>query len=84
MALSIKNPEADRLARELAKTTGESLTEAVVRALRERLRRERGRLRAPRLRDELRAIRERCSKLPVLDPRSADEVLGYDDSGLPR
>jgi antitoxin VapB len=84
MALSIKNPEADRLARELAKTTGETLTEAVVRALRERLRRERGRLRAPRLKDEMRAIRARCSKLPVLDPRTPDEILGYDDSGLPR
>jgi len=84
MALSIKNPEADRLARELAKTTGETLTEAIVRALRERLRRERGRMRAPRLKEELHAIRERCSKLPILDSRSPDEILGYDDAGLPR
>ncbi len=38
MALSIKDPEADRLARELAEATGESLTEVVVKALRERLR----------------------------------------------
>ncbi|MCB9530155.1 MAG: type II toxin-antitoxin system VapB family antitoxin, partial [Myxococcales bacterium] len=37
MALSIKNDEADRLARELAALTGESLTEAVVVSLRERL-----------------------------------------------
>jgi antitoxin VapB len=33
---------------------------------------------------ELRAIRERCAGHPVLDPRSADEILGYDEQGLPR
>ena len=84
MALSIKHPEADRLARELAARTGESLTDAVINALRERLRREQGRVRAPRLRDEIRAIRERCRSLPVLDPRQADEILGYDGHGVPR
>jgi antitoxin VapB len=84
MALSIKHPEADRLARELATTTGESLTDAIINALRERLRRERGRTRGPRLRDELRAIRRRCAALPVLDRRPADEILGYDDHGVPR
>jgi len=83
MALSIKHPEADRLARELAATTGESLTEAVVQALRERLARERGRRRALPLRDELRAIRQRCAKLPVVDTRSPEEILGYDDTGVP-
>lgn len=83
MALSIKNPEADRLARELAQRTGESLTDAVLNSLRERLRRESGRVRAPSLRDEIRAIRERCSRLPVLDPRSSEEILGYGDDGLP-
>lgn len=51
MALSIKDPEADRLARELARRTGESLTEAVVRSLRERLDRQRGRPRRPGLAD---------------------------------
>lgn len=84
MALSIKHPEADRLARELAATTGESLTEAVLASLRERLARQKGRLRTPRLRDELRAIRKRCAALPVLDERSADEILGYDQHGIPR
>ncbi|HYX25009.1 MAG TPA: type II toxin-antitoxin system VapB family antitoxin, partial [Thermoanaerobaculia bacterium] len=51
MALSIQNPEAEQLARELADRTGESLTEAVVNSLRERLQRERKRARSPRLRD---------------------------------
>jgi antitoxin VapB len=84
MALSIKHPEADRLARELARKTGESLTDAVINALRERLRREQGRTRGPRLRDEIRAIRQRCAALPVLDDRDADTILGYDEHGVPR
>jgi len=75
MALSIKHPEADRLARELAARTGESLTEAVLNALRERLTREQGRVKTPRLRDELRAIRKRCATLPVLDDRSPELSL---------
>jgi antitoxin VapB len=83
MALSIKHDEADRLARELAAATGETLTDAVLNALRERLRRERGRVRGPRLRDTIDAIRRRCAALPVLDPRSPDEILGYDGDGVP-
>jgi antitoxin VapB len=83
MALSIKHPEADRLARELARQTGESLTEAVIKALRERLMREAGRVRAVPLSEELRRIGERCAALPVLDTRPPDEILGYDDQGLP-
>jgi antitoxin VapB len=84
MALSIKHPDADRLARELAAKTGETLTEAIITALRERLRREQGRRRGPRLRDEIQAIRQRCAALPLKDLRSPDEVLGYDNQGFPR
>ena len=84
MALSIKHPEADRLARELAATTGESLTDAIINALKERLRRERGRVKGRRLREELQAIRRRCARLPVQDPRGADEIIGYDQRGVPR
>jgi antitoxin VapB len=84
MALSIKHPEADRLARELARRTGESLTDAVVTALRERLRREEGRVRSRDLQKELEAIAQRCSRLPVLDRRTAEEILGYDRNGVPR
>jgi len=82
MALSIKKEEADRLARQLAKATGESLTDAVVIALQERLERARRRPAtgiAPRLRRLVGEVRE----LPVLDPRAADEILGYGDHGLP-
>jgi len=84
MALSIKHPEADRLARALAQQTGESLTDAIINALRERLRRERGKTRGPRLRDEIQAIRQRCAAMQVKDHRSADVMLGYDSKGAPR
>jgi antitoxin VapB len=85
MALSIKHPDADRLARELAKSTGEGITEAVINALRERLARQKKRRRhAPALSDELRTIGERVAALPLLDRRSAEEILDYDDRGLPR
>lgn len=83
MALSIKSDEADRLARELAATTGESLTDAVTEALRERLERERAR-RAVDLRRQLRRLTDDVRRLPLLDDRDADAILGYDDRGLPR
>ena len=84
MALSVKDPEADRLAREVVARTGETLTTAVIVALRERLARLRGRSRRRRLRDELREIAQRCAQLPTLDDRSVEEILGYDERGLPR
>jgi antitoxin VapB len=84
MALSVKDPEADRLAREVASRTGETLTQAIVVALRERLARLRGRPRRRPLRDELREIGRRCAELPTLDERSEDAILGYDERGLPR
>ena len=84
MALSIKHPEADRLAREVAEKTGETLTGAIISALKEKLARETGRARKPRLSDELAAIRRRCARLPVLDARTPDEILGYGQNGLPR
>ncbi|MPZ65841.1 MAG: antitoxin [Pseudonocardiaceae bacterium] len=82
MALSIKSDEADRLARELATETGESLTEAVVVALQERLAREHDR-RTPRMGERLRKLQADVAKLPVQDRRSPDEILRYDGVGLP-
>ena len=84
MALSLKDPEVDRLAREVAARTGETLTAAVAVALRERLARLKGRRRRRPLREELRDIARRCAALPTLDDRSADEIVGYDERGLPR
>jgi antitoxin VapB len=82
MALSIKDPEADRLAREVAKATGETLTAAIVQSLRERLARVRRR-KGRRLSQEILKIGRRCAELPVQDNRPDDEIIGYDDRGLP-
>lgn len=84
MALNIRNQEAERLAEELARTTGETKTDAVIRALRDRLARLRAERTHRRLADELDQIALRCAKLRVRDKRSADEILGYDKHGLPR
>jgi antitoxin VapB len=84
MVLHIRDPEADRLARELAARTGQSITRVVVDALRDRLKREQGRTTFPRLRDEIMAISRRTAALPRRTGRTADEILGYDERGLPR
>ena len=83
MALSIKNDEADRLARELAELTGESLTQAIVLSLRERLERKRAARDNRPLAERLMEIGRHYSSLPVLDGRTPEEILGYDESGLP-
>lgn len=82
MALSIKTDEADRLARELAAETHESLTEAVTNALRERLERVRAEHQADLVYRLERLVVE-YDALPVRDRRTADEIIGYDDDGLP-
>jgi antitoxin VapB len=85
MALSIRDPETDRLARELAALTGESMTEAIRTALAERLARTRSAREdaVRRLIADVQAIQERVARLPVRDDRSEDEILGYDADGLP-
>lgn len=84
MALSIKDPEVERLARALARQTGESITTATRRALEERLRRVGGAARKASLLEDLAASRRRWRALPVLDGRSSEDILGYDENGLPR
>ena len=84
MALSIKHPEAERLARALARRTGKTITQTVISALRERLKWEEGRGTVPRLKDQLLETGRRCAALPDLDRRSPEEILGYDEAGLPR
>ncbi len=84
MALSIKDPETERLARTLAERTGESITVATRRALEERLRRVGSAARKAALLEDLAASRRRWSALPILDARAADDIIGYDGNGLPR
>jgi antitoxin VapB len=83
MPFSIKDPEADRLVRELAGRTGETLTQAIVVAARERLARIE-RARRPSLAAEIGRIAKRCASRPLRDERLPDEILGYDEAGLPR
>lgn len=84
MALNIRNTEAEKLAEALAKLTGETKTEAVTQALRDRLARLRRERSQRRLVDELDEIALHCARLPVRDSRTPDEILGYDEHGLPR
>jgi antitoxin VapB len=81
MGISIKNDRAEKLARQVSAETGESLTEAIIHSLEERLERLKGRRSAPDLAETLMAISRRSSALPDLDTRSAEEILGYDEKG---
>jgi antitoxin VapB len=84
MAVNIRHREVEELARTLARLTGETKTEAVRRALRDRLTRLRRERSRRRLADELDTIATECAALPVRDGRPADEILGYDERGVPR
>ena len=81
--LNIKNPEARKLALELSRITGESVTDAVIASLRERLDRERKAKSREGLAARLMEIGRHAASLPVLDPRDPDEIL-YDELGLPK
>ncbi len=83
MAISIKNDQTELLARKLAELTGETLTEAVRAALAERYERLRRARSGRSLADELNVIALRCAKRPVMSPLSAEEILGYDELGVP-
>jgi antitoxin VapB len=82
--LSIKNEATERLARQVADETGESITEAIQRSLEERWERLKTRRRGRVLTRQIEDLLRRVDALPTLDPRSPDEILGYDDHGMPR
>lgn len=81
MALNIKDPETDRLARELAELSGLPITTAVRDAIQERLTVLRARSRAapPGLEEIITRGRARAT----IDARPEDEILGYGSQGLP-
>lgn len=80
-ALHINNAKASKLARKLAKQTGETITDAIILALEESL--ERRRLQDDREQrfQRIMEIVEEVAKLPVLDDRPADEIIGYNEHG---
>lgn len=83
MAISIKSMDTERLAREIAERTGDTLTGAIQKALEERLDRLKKQRRTHILASQLEEILRRVDQLPILDSRSSDEILGYDEHGLP-
>ena len=85
MSLNIKNDETCRLAGELARLTGETMTGAITGALRERLEREKRERNVETRVQEMRTIAERCAKLMGPDPSAVEHgnVL-YDERGLPK
>ena len=85
MNLVIKSDEAQKLATKLAEASGESVDQVVTEALREKAYRE---LRSPPadragIADKLMELGRRYSQLPDKDTRTAEEILGYDENGLP-
>ena len=86
MPLNIKSDEAHRLARELAQQLELSITDAVTLALRESLAHQGAARLEERDRklEALNRISTECAALPILDARTADEILGYDEAGVPR
>ena len=84
MPLSIKNEKAESLAREVAMQAGESITQAIIHALEERLERLKGSRTVADTAEVIMEISKRCSSLPDLDMRSPDQILGYDENGVSR
>lgn len=82
MALSVRNPRAEELARELARRTGTTMTAAIVGALEEKLGRLEGAPVVEAAITDIMSISRRCSQLPTLDSRSDEEILGYGPKGV--
>jgi antitoxin VapB len=85
MTLHIHNPEADRLAHEIAGRTGKSIDDVVLDALREQASHASGKALSSRqdaTEEEIMEIARRCAALPDYDTRAPEEIL-YDKNGLP-
>jgi antitoxin VapB len=83
MHLNIKNTEAHKLAQLLAEETGETITAAVIQALRERLEAIRRRRKSERMLADIRAISAKSAALLKGPPIDHAEML-YDENGLPK
>ncbi len=83
MSLSIRNPRAEQLVREVAALSKENLTQAIIHSLEERLERLQGRRTSVDIAEEIMKTSRRCSSLPDQDIRTPEEILGYDKIGVP-
>ncbi|MBZ5570633.1 MAG: type II toxin-antitoxin system VapB family antitoxin [Acidobacteriia bacterium] len=84
MGISIKNDSTERLARQVAGEAGESLTEAIQKSLEERWDRLKARRRSRLLAAQIEDLLRRVDALPILNSQPDDEILGYDEHGMPR
>jgi antitoxin VapB len=86
MALVIDNPETERLVEELARKTGHKPDEAIAELIREKLGASRAEtsFAPPDIWERIREIQDRVAAMPDIDTRSADEIIGYDEYGVPR
>ena len=85
MALSIKDEETDLLVRKLARMADVSYTAAIKLAVANEIAKREVPARNPaRIREAARAIQREFHDLKTADHRSADEIIGYDEFGLPR
>jgi antitoxin VapB len=86
MSINIKDPQVHAMAKELAQLTGCTMTEAVKQAVRQALQEAKAQQEQPKsppLKQRLNEIALRCANLPDSDPRSVDDILGYNEWGLP-
>jgi antitoxin VapB len=83
VGISIKHDEYERLIRQLATERGMSLTEAVGLAVRRELERDAETLRRERVMDGIRRAQAIYAASPVLDDRTPDEIIGYNEYGVP-
>jgi len=85
MGLNIKNPETEKLIRELAQRRGQGITEVLTDVIGREVERERRKVTPQDLearRRRIDKIVEEYNKLPLRDDRTADEIIGYNESGL--
>lgn len=83
MAISIRNSRAEQLVREVAELSQESMTQAIIHSLEDRLLHIKGRCAATDTAEKIMNISRRCGSLPDVDRRTADEILVYDHIGVP-
>jgi antitoxin VapB len=84
MPLSIKNDATERLARQATGVTGESHTEAIHKALEQRWQHLKAKRRSRLVAGQIEDLLRRVDSMPTLDSRSENEILGYDEHGMPR
>ena len=82
MALSIRNPYAEQLARQVSTLTEENITQAIIKALENRLESLKGKKTIVDVEQQILAISQRCGALPDQDQRTDEEIMGYNKDGI--